>query len=126
MGTAPFNYPPENSIPIGRSLTASKLNQTAGFPVTTFLTVPTTGLYQTGCLIHIVATDGVGTLQLNVNLPNVSPIATVVFTPAVDADPVSGPRETWAKAGDLITASVVATGLGNTVFNVFVGILRVF
>lgn len=126
MGTGTLNYPPENSLPLGGLLTASKLNQTSGFPTTTFLTVPTTGLYQTACLIHIVSSDGAGTLQLNVNLPKVAPVTTVAFTPTVDSDPISGPRETWANAGDLITASVVAAGLGNTVFNVYCAILRVF
>lgn len=126
MGTTPLNYPPEKSLPIGKLLTASKLNQSAGFPVTTFLTVPTAGLYQVGTLIHILSTDGAGTLQLFVNLPSVLAVSTAVFTPTVDSDPITGARETWANAGDVITASVTATGLGNTVFNVYVAMLRIF
>ena len=126
MGTVPTNFPPESALDIGQFLTGSSLGLIAGFPPTVFLTAPTSGLYQSANVIHILSTDGVGTLAGTVMYPHGVFQGIAAAPPAVGNDPQFATRTVWLNAGDAIKLTITAVGLGNTVFDLYSTMLRLF
>lgn len=126
MGTVPYNFPPERVLGIGELLTGSSLNLIAGFPATVFLTAPTSGLYQSANVLHILSTDGVGTLAGTCTYPHAVPQNVSAAAPVLGSDPQFATRTVWLNAGDVIKMTITAVGLGNTLFSVYSTILRLF
>ncbi len=132
-GTVPFNFPPDASLAIGQFLTGTDLNLTATLATTTFFTAPNAGLYLIAAALHIVTTNGAGTLVATVTLPDGSTVTEAI---AVDTDPVvaimkdldaaagtdgyMSPVPMYMDAGDVVRVGAVAAGLTGTTYNVFV------
>lgn len=138
-GTVPNNFPPDAVLEIGQLLTGTDLNLTATLATTTFFTAPNPGVYEISAAIHIVTTNGAGTLVGTVTLPDGSTVVettiadtTKQFAIMKDIDASAGTDgfmaavPMWMDAGDVVRFGAVAAGLTGTVYNVFVMARRLF
>lgn len=140
MGTVPNNFPPESVIPIGAGLTGTALNLTATLATTTFFTAPTPGLYLIAVALHVVVTNGAGTLVATVTMPDGSTVVETTIADTTkqyailkDLAPGGGGTDgfmaavaMWMDAGDVVRVGAVAAGLTGTTYNVFVNTQRLF
>jgi len=126
MGTTPANFPPENVLEIGKIVTGSKLAINGPMPSTVFITAPTTGLYDLAAQFHFVASDGLGTFQAVITLPHSAPVNVTPSAPGINADIAIISRTAWLNAGDQVSISITIPGVGATVYNAYLAILRVF
>jgi len=124
MGTVPLNFPPEGTMQIGEILTGVSLGNTGPLASTVFFTAPTQGLYDIVALIHVTQTDGAGTLTITLDKPRISPSRT--STGPVTSDVFVSQGMSLFPRGSQARCTVTATGMGATVFNVFVSVVRTF
>jgi len=126
MGTVPYNFPPTSVMQIGSTIVGVKLGATASFPATVFFTAPTTGVYNVATYTRFIATDGAGTVQLTLTFPHSVTLTVGLVTPGMDKDTNVAARTTWMNAGETVTVSCSAVGLGATVYNVYMPVYRIF
>jgi hypothetical protein len=141
MGTAPQNFPPDQSLAIGQLLTGNKLGLTGTLAQTVFFTAPGSGLYLVAMALQIVSTNAAGTLAAVMTTPHAGAIAQGV-APAAPGDTqvaieqdlaTGGPTDgfsaaipVWMNTGDQIKVATTASGLTGTTYNIFVTALRAF
>ncbi len=134
MGTVPNNFPPDAILEIGQILTGSATGRVATLATTKFFTAPVAGLYLLSAAIHIVTTDGTGTLVATVTLPDGSTVTEGgnASSTMQDADLSAGSdgfmaaSPAYMSVGGTVQVGVVAAGLTGTEYNVFVSAQRLF
>lgn len=121
-GTVPFNFPPEASLDIGSLITGTSLQNTAALPPTAFFTAPTTGIYWLNVAVHIVSTNGAGTINLTLQTPGAAPITA--------GQPVTLDFRTgnfvWLNQGQSASITTTLAGVTGTTYNVYLVARRVF
>ena len=122
MGTVPFNFPPEAVQPIGAILGSSSLGNTGPLPTTVFFTAPTAGVYGWNQIVHVVSTDGAGSINATVKTPYSA--AQTAGKPV--ANDSNNGTVAWFNKGDQLTISTVTPGLVATVYEVYLAMRRLF
>lgn len=111
------NFPPGAHTVASSSWSA--LGLTGAVAPVVIQRILTPGMYSVECLLHIVSTDGQGSLAPVCSPPHRNPIS---FTPtlATPVDGIFGAQDFWANAGDEVTLQVTATGIVNTTYNLHI------
>lgn len=123
-GTAPANFPPDPSMPVGTVQAGNKLGNTGAFGSTVFFTAPISGMYQLSWATRITQTDAAGTITTTVTPPHSVSIPGVAAAPATPSDGKGPAAPYWMAAGETVTVTVTVTGLTGTTFDVWVFALR--
>jgi hypothetical protein len=119
------NFPP--GIPQLTGVTNSILNATAAVSTTVMFTSPITGVWLLGIVVHIVQTDGSGTIAVTGVINNGLGGANLTAAPnlATGADSSSRMQPAWIKEGDSVTIAATVSGLTGTTYDLFVTAIRV-
>jgi hypothetical protein len=121
MATNGPQFPSGLIPPIG--VTASLLKLVTTVPTTTMFTATEPGWYLCTPLLHLVSSNGAGTLTGTVTFAN-SPSFPLTPTLGSLQDGSSAARAFWMNAGESITISATATGLTGTVFNLQLSVIQ--
>jgi len=119
-GTAPANFPPDPSMPVGAIQFGNKLGNTGAFSSTVFFTAPISGYYLLGWAVHINVTDNAGTITLTVTPPNSVAIPGVQAAPATPSDGKGPAAAYYMAAGSTVLVSCAVGSLTGTNFDVSV------
>ena len=125
-GTAPYNFPPDSSMPIGAIQVGNKTGNTGAFTTTVFFTAPISGYYALGWAVHINSTDNAGSLTATVTPPNSVAIPGVQAAPATPSDGKGPFAAYYMAAGSTVTMAVAVSGLTGTNFDCYVVAQRLF
>lgn len=105
---------------------ASILNQNGAFSLVPIFQAAQSGLYLVCCMLHLVSTNGAGTLTITIFSPHLVPaIFNLSGAIASGLDTAGNFKTIWLNAGEVLTCTSNPAGLTGTVFSVFLPVIKV-